>query len=433
MKSKLLLITILFFTLNVNAQTTVENFAYGTITSTSADSLTNPVFGGNTSFGSQRWRRHSGSGNPIIYSGSSLAYSGYTSTGIGGSARFAFVSTSAEDAHRNTLTYTSGSVYVSFLLKITASGGTTGDYFFHVMDTAFLTSFRGRMYIKDGSVANTYKIGLNKGSSVAPTYSTPDYKIDSTVLVVLKYKFDLTTTANDSMVAYIFTSGVPSTEPSTATLVVPDFTTADLLLFNSVAIRQGTIGTMAGSIDGIRVSNTWSNGVLPVKFLDLNASINDKKTLISWSTSSEINNNGFEIERSIDGQNFETIGFVKGIGNSNKINNYSFEYASTESAFYRLKQIDFNGQFEYSNTIATKNNKIEVEILPNPFKDEITISNNATINKIEIVDVTGKIIYSELQNNNKILIHTGNLKTGIYFIKVYSNDTVITKRMLKTS
>jgi hypothetical protein len=124
---------------------------------------------------------------------------------------------------------------------------------------------------------------------------------------------------------------------------------------------------------------------------------------------------------------------VKGIGNSNKINNYSFEYASTESAFYRLKQIDFNGQFEYSNTIATKNNKIEAEILPNPFKDEITISNNATINKIEIVDVTGKIIYSEIQNNNKILIHTGNLKTGIYFIKVYSNDTVITKRMLKTS
>jgi hypothetical protein len=235
------------------------------------------------------------------------------------------------------------------------------------------------------------------------------------------------------MVAYIFTSGVPSTEPSTATLVVPDFTTADLLLFNSVAIRQGTIGTMAGSIDGIRVSNTWSNGVLPVKFLDLNASINDKKTLLSWSTSSEINNNGFEIERSIDGYNFETIGFVKGIGNSNKINNYSFEYASTESAFYRLKQIDFNGQFEYSNTIATKNNKIEAEILPNPFKDEITISNNATINKIEIVDVTGKIIYSEIQNNNKILIHTGNLKTGIYFIKVYSNDTVITKRMLKTS
>jgi hypothetical protein len=433
MKSKLLQIIILFFALNVNAQTTVENFAYGTITSTSADSLTNPFFGGNTSFGSQRWRRHSGSGNPIIYSGSSLAYSGYTSTGIGGSARFAFVSTSAEDAHRNTLTYSSGSVYVSFLLKITASGGTTGDYFFHVMDTAFLTSFRGRMYIKDGSVANTFKIGLNKGSSAAPAYSSANYPLDSTVLVVLKYKFDLTTTANDSMVAYIFTSGVPSTEPSTATLVVPDFTTADLLLFNSVAIRQGTIGTMAGSIDGIRVSNTWSNGVLPVKFLDLNASINDKKTLISWSTSSEINNNGFEIERSIDGYNFETIGFVKGMGNSNKINNYSFEYASTESAFYRLKQIDFDGAYEYSNIVSTKNGINEFEILPNPFKDEITISNTDKIKSIEIIDLTGKVVFSSHPVNNKESINTTNLKSGVYYIKVYSNESVITKKIIKSN
>ncbi len=431
MKSKLLLITILFFTLNVNAQTTVENFDYGTITGTSADSLTNPLFGGSV------WRRHSGTGGPITYKSTSLNYAGYSSSGTGGSADFLFASGSREDAHRRVISYNSGSVYVSFLLNISTSVGATGDYFFHLMDTSFLTSFRGRVYIKDGSVANTFNVGLSKLTTTV-VYSPTNYPINTTVLVVLKYKFDLTAINNDSITAFVFTSGIPVTEPSVPTIIPSDITnvptafTGDVTNLNAVAIRQGT-GLFAGTIDGIRVSNSWAQGVLPVKFLDLNASINDKKTLISWSTSSEINNNGFEIERSIDGQNFETIGFVKGMGNSNKINNYSFEYASTESAFYRLKQIDFNGQFEYSNTIATKNNKIEAEILPNPFKDEITISNNATINKIEIVDVTGKIIYSEIQNNNKILIHTGNLKTGIYFIKVYSNDTVITKRMLKTS
>jgi hypothetical protein len=414
MKTRILQIIILFYSIGATAQTSIENFSYGTPTGTSADTITNPSFGGSV------WRRHSGTTGQVKYLGTSLSYAGYASSGVGGSANFTFATGFSQDINRPTIAFNSGSVYTSFLLNMAASGGvgSNDSYFFNVMDTLAMTSFRCRVYIKDGTVANTFKVGLTKGSNTGITYTTTDYPLNSTVLVVLKYKFDPVN--SDSAFAYVFTSGIPATEPNVANLIAIDISTGDLVTFNAFAIRQHPTGsTMTGTIDGIRVSNTWGNGVLPVKFLDLNASINDKSTLISWSTSSENNNKGFEIERSTNGVDFEKIGFVKGIGNSNKINSYFFNYINTESTFYRLKQIDFDGQFEYSNTIATKNKKIESEILPNPFKDEITIINENTITKTEIIDITGKVVLTVEQNSNKATINTAGLNNGIYYLKIY--------------
>ncbi len=425
MKRILLHSIVILLSCHVFGQTTIENFAYGTITGTAADTLTNPSFGGSV------WRRHSGSGGPITYRGTSLNYTGYASSGTGGSAGFSFASTSREDANRSTIIYNSGSVYTSFLLRITASGGTTGDYFFGIMDTAAITSFRGRLYIRDGSVANTYKIGLNKGSSAAPVYSTLDYPIDSTVLVVLKYKFDAT--VNDTIFTYVFTSGIPSTEPSTPTLTSTDIATADLALFNAVFIRQGTVGTMAGIVDGIRVSNTWAQGPLPVKLTAFDATIKAKSTILTWSTSSEMNNSGFEIERSTDGVDFENIGFVKGAGNSNTTRDYSFNHDNAEDAFYRLKQIDFDGKTTYSPVISVQNTKAEADLNPNPFNEFIKVTTNSTISRAEIVDMMGKVVLSENVNSNNVQLDAKNLLNGVYFIRIYQGDAVITKRIIKAN
>jgi hypothetical protein len=431
MKNKFLLIVLFLATASLSeAQTVMENFAYGTTTGTSADSLCNPAFGGNPTLSSQRWRRHSGTGNPVKYLGTSLSYAGYNSSGLGGSAGFTFLSSSAEDAHRNVQTINSGNVYVSFLLKMTASGGTVGDYFFHIMDTSFITAFRTRIFIRDGSATGTYKIGINKGSNAAPAYSALDYKLDSTILVVVKYSFN--SAFSDTASAYIFTSGIPSLEPTTATIIAPDHGTADLAVFNAIALRQGTVGTMNGVIDGIRVSNSWANGPLPVNLVNFSGVINPGVgTQLIWRTAQERNNKGFEVERSLDGENFETLDFVKGFGNSDKIQSYTYLVSGEESAFYRLKQIDFDGKYEYSPIVSVTSEIGAVELSPNPFVNAIKLNSVNTIEKVEIVDLTGKVLITETLSNQMAEIKTDHLTNGVYFINITQGGSVQTKRIVK--
>lgn len=431
MKKIILQLSLILLSTQLFAQTTIENFSYGTATGTAADSILNPAFGGAS------WRKHSGTLGAPLYRTPSLVYTGYASSGIGGSLGFTFSSSNTIDVNRSTASFNSGSVYVSFLLNITNSGGTGGTdaYFFHVMDTAAITAFRGRHYIRNGSVANTFNIGLGKSATSSPAYSSVDYPLNTPILVVMKYKFDPLNP--DSVTEYIFTSGVPLTEPTTPTMIAPDITAADLAFLNAVAVRQHPTGSsMAGIIDGIRVSNSWANSPLPVELTKFKAEINkdNNTTQLTWTTASEFDNMGFDIERSIDGNDFETIGFVKGAGNSNKTLNYTFEYANIQSAFYRLKQIDFDGKTEYSSIIAVTNDEVETTFSPNPFNNQIELTTNVgLINNVEIIDMMGKVVLSETINNTNAKLNSSTLLNGVYLIKIYQGETVVTKRILKSN
>ena len=155
---------------------------------------------------------------------------------------------------------------------------------------------------------------------------------------------------------------------------------------------------------------------------------------LNWSTGEEINNKGFDIERSSNGKTFEKIAFVKGAGNSNLINNYSlmdgnaFEKTNVSTLFYRLKQLDFNGESTYSNTVIVKKdieNNDQVFVYPNPFKDKLNID-VTTLAKgeitLQIIDISGKIIETKkadvLPGNNSILFDTNHLVNGIYMMNI---------------
>lgn len=425
-------IIISFFTIACSlsgfSQTTIENFSYGS----TVDTLTNPANGG------VNWKSHSGTKgsftSSLVYNTASLSYAGYSSSGVGGSIEV-WGTTRSEDANRILPASNNGSVYASFLVKIdtVATASTLGDYFVHFSDTfgaVTLSNLKARFFVKMGSVASTFKLGLSKGGAGGVAAFTSDYAFGTTLLVVLKYKFDLTATSNDSTFAYIFNSGIPTTEPTSATLVSTDVS-SDLSQVRSICIRQGSAANFRGLVDGIRVSNTWANGPLPVKLVNFSASLNNNQTELNWSTASETNNKGFEVERSIDGENFETIGFVKGNGNSNNVHKYSFIDANQSSAFYRLKQIDFDGKFEYSNIVKVSNDEILVDLTPNPFNDNLVINSPTMIENAEIIDVTGKVKLMEVVNSNKATINTSALSNGIYFIRINNGQKVITKRIIK--
>ncbi len=393
----------------------IENFNYTINDSLAATNVNN------------NWAIISGSTvNAIRANGTSLTFTGYNGSGIGPSVT---LTTTGQDIYRDfTSSISASNVYCSFLLNVSAAQA-NGDYFFAYLPNTSTVNYTGRVFVKSNGTG--YSLGISKSSETA-VYSTNILSFNTTYMLVVKYVYNSTGTTDDQCGIYVFPSTIPTTEPTSFDVGVSAGTITDLANVSRVALRQGTASNAPTlSIDGIRVSNTWANGPLPVKLVNFSASLNNNQTELNWSTASETNNKGFEVERSIDGVNFETIGFVKGNGNSNRINKYSFIDANQSSAFYRLKQIDFDGQFEYSSTVKVSNDELLVDLTPNPFNDNLVINSPTMIENAEIIDVTGKVKLMEIVNSNRATINTSTLSNGIYFIRINNGQKVITKRIIK--
>ena len=142
---------------------------------------------------------------------------------------------------------------------------------------------------------------------------------------------------------------------------------------------------------------------LPVELIEFKGVASDNRTILNWSTSSELNNDGFYVERSGDGDTFESIGFVEGNGTVNEVNHYDFvdKQPYLGYNFYRLKQVDYDGQFEYSGILIVYNDfvrsGISTSIYPNPAttddaKVRILTGDNHTPIRISIFDLDGKLV-----------------------------------------
>ncbi|MES2381053.1 MAG: T9SS type A sorting domain-containing protein [Bacteroidota bacterium] len=190
------------------------------------------------------------------------------------------------------------------------------------------------------------------------------------------------------------------------------------------------------------IGSAASQNPLPVKYISFTGVSINNSSVLNWITASETNNKEFEIERSFDGTNFEMIGKVKGNGNISTTCNYTFIDALNNTSkpstiFYRLKQIDFDGQFDYSKTIQINNEtKLVVELSPNPVNDKLNIVTNAnTTQFIEILDINGKVYVSQEINAaasvNGVEINTSFLNRGIYLVKLTNQNEVYTKKIIK--
>lgn len=167
---------------------------------------------------------------------------------------------------------------------------------------------------------------------------------------------------------------------------------------------------------------------LPVELLNFNGYPNEGYNLLQWTTATEINNDYFEIEKSHDGVLFNKIGELQGSGNNTGNIKYEFidDNPNPGISYYRLRQVDFNGKFEYSNTVAIKQSLgAEVSIFPNPTSDRLKfnfVSKEGGNFKIVINDLS-KTIYSEsmyIEAGNNIinLDYFKLIAKGFYFVKV---------------
>jgi hypothetical protein len=186
---------------------------------------------------------------------------------------------------------------------------------------------------------------------------------------------------------------------------------------------------------------------LPVELISFNANkVNDAQVRLDWSTAWEINNRGFEIERSTNGVYWTNIGFVEGNGNSNQLLNYTFPTSlagiNSSLVYYRLKQVDFNGKFEYSpvRTVRLNGAVAKVEgIYPNPAMNRISVNLGAVeagnIAKVIIMDMTGKVIMASEQmieaGNTALDMNIDNLNRGNYIVNISSATTSYNTKLIK--
>lgn len=181
---------------------------------------------------------------------------------------------------------------------------------------------------------------------------------------------------------------------------------------------------------------------LPIELISFTGQIQGKKAMLKWATNAEVNNDFFTVERSLDSKVFSVVNTVKGKGNSNDLNFYTVydnEPNLNGVTYYRLKQTDFNGSFQYSDIIAVQGESEKKAVLfPNPFMDELTLQLSEKISSqvdLTLTDVTGNVIlrksYAEV-NSKEVKIPVSAIRKGIYFYKVSFDGKVTTGRLVKS-
>jgi hypothetical protein len=181
----------------------------------------------------------------------------------------------------------------------------------------------------------------------------------------------------------------------------------------------------AGGSDGFIQLLNSTNSIVPVSFIGFTGKVIDKNTYLNWETASEINNQGFEVQRSVDGLIFEPIGFVNGYGNSAKNQQYEFVHAYSNAAYYRLKQMDFDGKSALSHIIRLSLVEKAITLYPNPSKNAITIQSPSMIQEMIIYDHHGKLMnQSTVIHANEWILNITEWLPGIYFMKIISEDGV---------
>jgi len=172
---------------------------------------------------------------------------------------------------------------------------------------------------------------------------------------------------------------------------------------------------------------------LPVTLISFDAVLIDDYVELNWATASEINNDYFIVQRSINDIDFEDIDRIAGNGNSNIIIEYqSYDMNLLEGIlYYRLKQVDYDGTTDYSNVVAIRNNlEISVEIYPNPSNGIVNIETKEAI-EITIFSTLGKEIYHNQFGANTVnQIDISNNPKGVYIISYKTKNNIESKKLI---
>lgn len=259
--------------------------------------------------------------------------------------------------------------------------------------------------------------------------------------------------------SWVLLDGAPVTTPPVVQTATPTwirvggvFTlplTGNFLVKNiRVTLKDGITGGCGNdyALDDINFSTCPSGGPVPVQFLGVAAKQIGNRVNINWSTASETNNKYFDVEKSTDGGfNWTLVASTKTGGNSSVVKKYEAVDSRPAAGlnYYRIKQVDIDGQYKYSVTVNVKLtiDRSSAFILSNPFTAEIPVELLSTKNQsvsLSLYDLAGKSVVSDRWSiakgsSRKSLENVSNLQRGMYIlvIKDQNGETLYNGKLIK--
>ncbi|MHB8930890.1 MAG: ice-binding family protein, partial [Melioribacteraceae bacterium] len=273
----------------------------------------------------------------------------------------------------------------------------------------------------------------------------------ASAIFIFQMSTTLTTAASSSV---ILSGGVVWTNVfwqvgSSATLGASSVLEGTILANTSISSGDGAQvhgRLLAGAVTSSGAVTLINNTALPVELTSFTATLNNSTVELNWNTATEVNNYGFNVELRIGNGEWNKIGFVQGHGNSNSPKDYSFVDKNLQvgKLQYRLKQIDLDGVFEYSDVV-----ELEVkppkqftiyQNYPNPFNPttnisyEIPVKSNVVLKVYDVLGSEVAVLVNEEkpQGRYQVEFKASHLPSGIYFysLNAGNNDPIMKKMIL---
>jgi hypothetical protein len=284
-------------------------------------------------------------------------------------------------------------------------------------------------------------------SNINPKYTagspTGDYNAMTVQITLGKIAVTISFTGDVSGTGDVLSTTAPNGElMATVTLDITNPNATSALSWDV------TNSTMLASNPLFPVTNNYQgsyDAALPVELSTFTASAIQNKVDLKWQTKTEVDNYGFDIERRISTGEWNKIGFVQGHGNSNSPKQYNYTdkdlFADGSKFQYRLKQIDNDGKFEYSDVVEVEVVPTEFELsqnYPNPFNPATTIRFSLpkqTQMKLNLYNMLGELVETIAEGNYeagnyKINFSASNLPSGVYVYRIESSEFTQTKKMM---
>ena len=210
---------------------------------------------------------------------------------------------------------------------------------------------------------------------------------------------------------------------------------------SGTTLTDRTSGGRNGTLYNMNTATAWvtDTAPLPVELTSFTASAVDGSVLLNWETATEVNNYGFDVESSVDGESFSVVGFVEGHGNSNTPQSYSLT-ATDGAKYYRLKQLDTDGGFEYSEVVEVEGSLVYklAQNYPNPFNPTtaVTFSLPQAIRaNISIYNTLGQKVMEVADRDfsagtHSVSIDASQLSSGMYFYKLETSNFSKSMKMM---
>lgn len=342
-----------------------------------------------------------------------------------------FDGTTDFDPGVGTSNFTSAGLRDIFISKLDASGN-----FVWAKQIGGTGSDQGRSIILDGS-ANVYTTGsfagtvdFDPGAGILDLISAGDRDI-----FVSKLDVSGNFVVAKSIGGTLFEQGESLVIDATGIIHITGF-------FNGTVDFDpgpGTANLTSLGGNDIFVLKLSQAVVTPVTLIDFTAKLANQAVLLQWRSASEQNTARFEIEKSINGTSFTSIGTVQAAGNSSSTKNYSFNDQQSLSGnnYYRLKMIDADGTFTYSKVVVVRvDGKTTLQVFPNPAKNIIYVqaTGNDKNTLVRITDGAGKIVKEQrlvLNGTTSFSIDISSLPKGLYYLTLKDASKIQQQKIIK--